>query len=103
MTVVNFNYPKFKYTIPSTGQPGVGYKLFTYEEGTSTKKTTWTSLAKTAANANPVILDANGECDVWIDGNYKFVLAPPTDTDPPTSAVWTYDAVRSVDGTASSA
>lgn len=97
MTVVNFNYPKFKYTIATTGQPGVGYKLFTYEEGTSTKKTTWTSLAKTAANTNPIILDANGECDVWIDGNYKFVLAPPTDTDPPASAVWTYDAVRSTD------
>lgn len=95
MAVVNFNYPKFKYTIAATGQPGAGYKLFTYEEGTSTKKTTWTSLAKTAANTNPIILDANGEADVWIDGNYKFVLAPPTDTDPPTSAVWTYDAVRS--------
>lgn len=95
MTVVNFNYPKFKYTIPSTGQPGVGYKLFTYEEGTSIKKTTWTSLAKTAANTNPIILDANGECDVWIDGDYKFVLAPPTDTDPPASAIWTYDAIRS--------
>jgi len=95
MAVVNFNYPKFKYTIPSTGEPGAGYKLFTYEEGTSTKKTTWTSLAKTAENTNPVILDANGECDVWIDGNYKFVLAPPTDTDPPTSAIWSYDAIRS--------
>lgn len=95
MAVVNFNYPKFKYTIASTGQPGAGYKLFTYEEGTSTKKTTWTSLAKTGENTNPIILDANGEADVWIDGNYKFVLAPSTDTDPPTSPVWTYDAVRS--------
>lgn len=95
MTVVNFNYPKFKYTIASTGQPGAGYKLFTYEEGTSTKKTTWTTLAKVAQNTNPIILDANGECDVWIDGNYKFVLALPTDTDPPTSPVWTWDTVRS--------
>lgn len=100
MTVVNFNYPKFKYTIASTGQPGAGYKLFTYEEGTSTKKTTWTSLAKTAENTNPIILDANGEWDVWIDGNYKFVLAPPTDTDPPTSPIWTVDAIRSSDTTA---
>lgn len=98
MAVVNFTYPKFKYTIAATGQPGVGYKLFTYEEGTSTKKTTWTSLAKTGENTNPIILDANGEADVWIDGNYKFVLAPPTDTDPPTSPVWTYDAIRSTDG-----
>jgi len=101
MTVVNFNYPKFKYTIPSTGEPGAGYKLFTYEEGTSTKKTTWTSLAKTAENTNPIVLDANGEADVWIDGNYKFVLALPTDTDPPASPVWTYDAIRSSETTAS--
>ena len=103
-TVVNFNYPKFKYTIASTGQPGAGYKLFSYEEGTSTKKTTWTSLDKTAENSNPIILDSNGEADVWIDGNYKFVLAQPNDTDPPTSPVWTYDNIRSgeANGTSSS-
>lgn len=97
MTVAIQNYPKFKYTIASTGQPGAGYKLFTYEEGNSTKQTTWTSLSKSAENTNPIILDANGEADVWIDGDYKLVLAPPTDTDPPTSPIWTYDAIRSED------
>ena len=97
MTVALQNYPKFKYTIASTGQPGAGYKLFTYEEGTSTKKTTWTTLSKSAENTNPIILDANGEADVWMDGDYKFVLAPPTDTDPPTSPIWTVDAIRSED------
>lgn len=101
MTVVNLSYPKFRYEL-STGVPAAGYKLFTYEEGTSTKKTTWTSLAKTAANTNPIVLDANGEADVWLDGNYKLVLAPSNDTDPPASPIWTVDNVRSSDLSTSS-
>jgi len=95
MSVVNFTYPKFQSIDPVTGNPRVGYKLFTYAEGTSTKKTTWTDISKVGANTNPIILDSNGEASIWLDGNYKFVLAAPTDTDPPTSPVWTVDSIRS--------
>lgn len=95
MATVNFTYPKFQSLDPVTGNPRVGYKLFTYVEGTSTKKTTWTDITKLSANTNPIILDSNGEASIWLDGNYKFVLAPPTDTDPPTSPVWTVDNIRS--------
>lgn len=95
MSIVNFTYPKFQSIDPVTGSPRVGYKLFTYAEGTSTKKNTWTDITKLSANTNPIILDSNGEASIWLDGNYKFVLAPPTDTDPPTSPVWTVDNIRS--------
>lgn len=95
MSIVNFTYPKFQSIDPVTGNPRVGYKLFTYAEGTSTKKTTWTDITKVGANTNPIILDSNGEASIWLDGNYKFVLAAPTDTDPPTSPVWTVDNIRS--------
>ena len=37
-------------------------------------------------NTNPIILDSNGSCQVWLtDGQaYKYFLATPTDSDPPT-------------------
>lgn len=80
----------------NNGKPLVGGKLFTYAAGTSTKLATKVSSAG-ANNANPVILDYRGECNLWIPPNtsYKYVLAPSTDTDPPTHAIWSVDEVIS--------
>jgi hypothetical protein len=61
--------------IDADGNPLAGGRLFTFEAGTSTPKATYTTKAGTIANANPVILDANGYADVWLDtGGYKFRL-----------------------------
>lgn len=80
----------------NNGRPLAGGKLFTYAAGTSTKLATTVSAAG-ANNANPIILDYRGEANVWIPPNvsYKFVLSPSTDTDPPTHAIWTVDAIVS--------
>jgi hypothetical protein len=80
----------------SNGKPLVGGKLFTYAAGTSTKLATTVS-ALGASNSNPIVLDYRGECNLWIPPNvaYKFVLSPSTDTDPPTHAIWTVDALVS--------
>jgi hypothetical protein len=80
----------------NNGSPLAGGKLFTYAAGTSTKLATKVSSAG-ADNTNPIILDYRGEANVWIPPNvaYKFVLAPSTDTDPPTHAIWTVDQVVS--------
>ena len=51
--------------------PNAGGKVYTYEAGTSTPVTTYTSSAATTPNANPIILDAKGECDLWITGQIK--------------------------------
>lgn len=85
----------------NTGVPAAGFKLFTYQAGTTTKQSTWTDSTQTVANANPILLDANGfiaassGAGLWIDPtlNYKFVLALPTDTDPPASPLRTQDNV----------
>lgn len=79
----------------NNGAPLVGGKLFTYIAGTTTKLSSYTSSTGLSANANPVILDYRGECNLWIPANtaYKFVLAPSTDTDPPTHAIWTVDQI----------
>ena len=87
--------PFVKFFVPdNNGEPAAGYQLFTYAAGTTTKVTTHTDSALSAANTNPIILDAAGRASIYLaQGSYKFVLATPTDTDPPTSPVWTEDNV----------
>lgn len=79
----------------NTGAPAAGYKLFTYQSGTSVKQNTWIDSTQTVPNSNPIILDANGRASVWTDVSltYKYVVAPPNDTDPPGSPIWSQDGI----------
>lgn len=79
----------------NNGRPLEGGKLFTYVSGTTTKIATYTDSSGGALNTNPVILDFRGECRLWIDPTkaYTFVLAPSTDTDPPTNPFWTVNDI----------
>lgn len=83
----------------STGAALSGAQLFFYTAGTSTKLNTYSDKALSVANANPVVLDANGRAGSIFLQNlaYKVVLAPSTDTDPPTSPIWTIDNVWTSD------
>jgi hypothetical protein len=78
----------------NNGKPAAGYKIFTYQAGTDTKLDTYQS-ANGSVNSNPIILDFRGEANIWLPPNvaYKFVFAPPNDTDPPSSPIWTVDNV----------
>lgn len=77
----------------NNGVPLVGGKLFTYIAGSVTKQATFTDSTGGTPNANPVILNYRGEAQIWVPPNvaYKFVLAPATDTDPPTNPIWSVD------------
>lgn len=81
----------------SNGRPLVGGKLFTYIAGTTTKQATYVNSGGITPNSNPVILDYRGEANLWVPPNvgYKYVLAPSTDTDPPTNPIWTVDQLVS--------
>jgi hypothetical protein len=80
--------PVFHWTNVS-GVSSAGYKLNTYFAGTNNPQTTWTDSTLAVANANPVILDAAGDANVWIgSGVYKFVL-----TDASNNVIWTADQV----------
>jgi hypothetical protein len=84
--------PKFAVTyVNASGYtvPAVGYKLYTYTAGTSTPKATYTDYTLGSSNTNPVVMDARGECDLWLSGNYKLVLKTDADV-----TVWTVDEVR---------
>lgn len=81
--------------VDNNGNPLAGGKLFTYAAGTTTKQNTYTDSSGATPNPNPVILDARGESEVWLDASliYKFVISPSTDSDPPTNPFWTVDEV----------
>lgn len=92
-------FPQF---LDSTPEVRAGAKLFFYEAGTSTKLDTFTvrTLTLGQENTNPVVLNSAGYpgTDIWLqDLDYKVVLAPSTDTDPPSSPIWTADYVRARD------
>lgn len=58
----------------STGAPVAAGQLFTYQAGTATPATTYSTSAGTA-NANPIILDAAGRCAIYLaPGSYRFDL-----------------------------
>jgi len=90
--------PDIQY-LDGTGVPLVGAQLFFYNTGTSTKLNTYSNSALTIANTNPIILDSNGRAGAIFLQNlsYKVVLAPASDTDPPTSPIWTQDPVYASD------
>lgn len=72
-----------------TGSFAVGYQLYTYDSGTTTPKATYTDATLTSVNANPVVLDARGEAQVWLgSGAYTFVLKDASGV-----TVWTVDGV----------
>lgn len=89
------------------GTPLAGGQLFCYAGGTSsTKQSCFTDSTGGVALPNPIVLNARGEIaasatgtatGLWMDPtlSYKFVLAPSTDSDPPTNPIWTIDNVVS--------
>jgi hypothetical protein len=61
----------------TNGLPLAGGKVYTYAAGSAgaTPKTTYRSNSLTDPNANPIILDASGGCDLWLDsGGYLLVV-----------------------------
>lgn len=79
------------------GDPAVGYKLYTYETGTTTNKATYTDAAGTTPNTNPIVLDARGEATVFLTAGeqYRFVLKTAADV-----TKWTQDGVSATTVTA---
>lgn len=74
----------------STGAPAVGWKLYTYDAGTSTPRATYSDASGVTPNANPVILDARGEATIYWNGSYKVALKDSADV-----TIWTVDGVTS--------
>lgn len=66
----------------SNGDPLAGGLLYTYNAGTTTPVSTYTSRSGAAYNTNPIVLDSSGRtpAEIWLEGGvlYKFVLKDST-------------------------
>lgn len=78
--------------VDSDGNALAGGKIWTYAAGTTTPKATYTDYTAVANNTNPIILNANGEADIWLASSfYKFVVMNSSDV-----VQYTVDQVSSV-------
>ena len=76
----------------SSGAALGGALLYTYEVGTTTNKSTYTTSALSVAHANPVVADSAGRfAAIYLDGSYKFVLK-----DSAGATIWTEDNVTGI-------
>jgi hypothetical protein len=82
-------YPKFA-AYDSNGNPLVAGRLYTYASGTTTPVATYVDAAGVTMNTNPVILDARGEANVWLQNGvaYRYRLADASDV-----TLWTVDGI----------
>ena len=68
----------------NNGVPLAGGLIYTYQAGSSSPLATYTSNNGTTANANPIVLDANGRVsnEVWLltGYSYKFIIQTATGT-----------------------
>lgn len=81
----------------NNGVPLSGGKLYTYEAGTTTAESTFTSSSGGTAHTNPIVLDSagrlSGSDEVWLTNGqaYKFVLKTSTDVQ-----LWSADNVSGI-------
>ena len=79
----------------NNGVPLAGGKLYTYDAGTTTPATTYTSSSGATPNPNPIILDSAGRIssEVWLisSASYKFMLATSADV-----TLWTKDSIYGI-------
>lgn len=76
----------------SNGNVLASGKIYTYQAGTSTPLATYTDETEGGTNANPVVLDANGEAVIWLGSSaYKIVVE-----DSLGNTVATYDNVQPI-------
>jgi hypothetical protein len=82
----------------NTGLPLSGGKVYTYQAGSSTPLSTYTTVDGTIANANPIILGTSGRppSEIWLTQgyNYKLVLKDSSDV-----LIATYDNIYGIVGT----
>ncbi len=57
-----------------SGTPLAGGKVYVYEAGTTTPKTTYNNSDLTVPNTWPIVLDALGQADVFVEGDCRVIV-----------------------------
>ena len=81
------------------GAPLAGGSLYTYISGTTTDKDTYTTYLGNVKHTNPIVLDAAGRAEIWLDSDvaYTFLLK-----DSLGNTIWTMDGITPAGGGGSS-
>jgi hypothetical protein len=88
---IRVSNPKF-LELGDSGRPAAGYLVYTLVAGTvDTLVATYSDKDLTSLNTNPIVLDANGEADIFTDTAIKLVYTSPTGD--LSSPIWTEDYV----------
>lgn len=60
----------------ANGLPLAGGKIYTYAAGTTSNIATYVDSAGVTTNTNPIILDSQGMCNIWLrsTASYKYVV-----------------------------
>jgi len=60
----------------ANGLPLAGGKVYTYAAGTTSPIATYVDAAGVTTNTNPIILDSQGMCNIWLltSASYKYVV-----------------------------
>lgn len=76
MAAANLVNPRWAFTVPSTGAPLASGTVQVYIAGTTTPTNTWQNEGLSILNTNPIQLDANGSCTIWVSSSiqYKFLV-----------------------------
>lgn len=84
--------------LDNDGNPISGGLVYTYLSGTTTPATTYTDVALTTANPNPVVLDSAGRATIILSpgASYKFILKDAADV-----TVWSRDGISAVPASSS--
>ena len=73
MTATLAPLPIFR-AFTANGAPLAGGLLYTYAAGTTTPLATYTDQSGATPNANPVVLDANGQANVWLKSGLTYKI-----------------------------
>jgi hypothetical protein len=89
-----FPHPKFQAIVAGVALPGA--KLYIYENGTTTKVGAGVALdARSGSDVdNPLIMDANGEADLWLKPGSQYTLKLDNSSD---VQQWSIDGVSAND------
>lgn len=78
----------------ANGDPLAGGLLYSYVAGTSVPAATYADYSGLTPNTNPIVLDANGEANIWLgSGYYKFILEDANNV-----VQWTADDISAPGG-----
>lgn len=83
-----FNFQFFKPAVNGVAMVAAACKLHTYLNNTTTVKVTYTDRAGTAPNANPITLNDDGQCVLYLDPAVLYTLVLKDAADSATIDTW---------------